>query len=309
MSVSCCWLSIRLLVLLVSLGCLGEKVANSSDSAAVEALVSPVVVPAVVNPGWNQAAGPLIVLPDLGRPSVASVVLPLLTDSMLADTRMLHIDSLLGLRMDLYSRGGKVGESTLIVGADRPGAENCLHWPKAQLRDQALQEWKVGFVKNHTAAISLDSLEGMNGSDSVHVTTELARLASKQPESSDPDFQGLPFAVRKAYRFSVGSISVLVGNIVRKINLEANPRDENILLIAERMKTERIYQKVYYKRVAGSEDIVQTSEVLAAVMLMDSGRPFLVLSLEDAEGGRAALLERAGSGVWKITWRSAYTGC
>ncbi len=151
MRVSCCWLFIRLLFVLVSLGCLGEKAANSSDSAAVEVLVSPVVVPAVVNSGWNQAAGSLMVLPDPGRPSIASVVLPLLTDSMLADTGMLHIDSLSGLRIDLYSRRGKVGESTLIVGAERPGAENCLHWPEAQLRDQTLQEWKVGFVKNHTA--------------------------------------------------------------------------------------------------------------------------------------------------------------
>lgn len=299
-----------LLFLPVLFGCKGNETTNKPDlSGATAASVPSVGVPAVVNRGWNSAAGPVMVLPDLKNVGGASVVLPFVTDSTLANAWTLHIDSLFGLRLDLYSRRGKAGEGMLMASVQRPNTENCLHWPQAQLREATVQEWRVGFVRNHTVAIPLDSLEGMSRSDSVLITTKLTLLASRQPESLNPDFQGLPFAIRKAYRFSIGSTTVLIGNIVRRINQEANPREENILLMAEGSGSGDVYRTVFYARAAGSEDIVQTSEVLAAVILMGTGRPFIVLSLDDADGGRSALLERAGNGFWKIAWRSAYTGC
>lgn len=294
----------------VLFGCKGNETRNKPDlPGATAAPIPSVSVSATVSGGWNKAAGPVMVLPDPANVGGALVVLPLVTDSTLANARIFHIDSLSGLRLDLYGRRGKVGEGLLMASVQRPNTENCLHWPQAQLHEGTAQEWRVGFVRNHTVAIPLDSLEGMSKSDSVLITTKLTLLASRQPESLNPDFQGLPFAIRKVYRFSIGSISVLIGNVVRRINQEANPREENILLMAEGSGSGDGYRTVFYARAAGSEDIVQTSEVLAAVILMDTGRPFIVLSLDDADGGRSALLERAGNGSWKIAWRSAYTGC
>jgi hypothetical protein len=144
--------------------------------------------------------------------------------------------------------------------------------------------------------------------DSLSITTELARLASALPASNDPAFQGLPFSVRKAYRSKIGQTSLLVGDIVRKINEEANPLEERLLLIAERGSGDA-YSTVFHSRAAGSEEIVRTNEILAAVKFNKGNRPAIVVAFEYENGSRIALIERLSGTAWKLTWRSAYAGC
>jgi hypothetical protein len=149
----------------------------------------------------------------------------------------------------------------------------------------------------------------MTSADSVQVTTELARLASSLTVSSDPAFEGLPFSVRKAYRGTLGKRAVLIGDVVRKINEEANPREEHLLLIAERGPgNDAQYTAVFQSRAAGSEEIVRTSEILGALKFLN-GKPAFVVSFNYENGGRVALIERVSDSEWKLTWRSAYTGC
>ena len=157
------------------------------------------------------------------------------------------------------------------------------------------------------SSIPLDSLENAGPADSLAITTELARLASALPASTDSAFQGLPFSVRKAYRSENGG---LVGDIVRKINEEANPREEHLLLIAEPNPSDRAhYVTVFHSRAAGSEEVVRTSDVLAAVQFIRNKRVALIVSFEYENGNRVALIERISNGNWKVTWRSAYAGC
>ena len=168
----------------------------------------------------------------------------------------------------------------------------------------------MGFVRGMAKTLPLDSLEGASSADSLLITTELARLASALSTSGDPAFQGLPFAVRKAYRFTTGTTTAIVGDVVRRINEEANPREEHHLLVAERVSPgSGGYVTAFYSRAAGAEEAVRTNDILSAVRFVRSERPAIVVSFDYEDGGRVALIERTGNHSWKITWRSAYTGC
>jgi hypothetical protein len=149
----------------------------------------------------------------------------------------------------------------------------------------------------------------MSQADSAAITREVARLSSLAAEGEDPTFAGLPFIVRRVYRFTVGANSALVADVVRKISEEANPREEHILLVAERDNSSTGYVNVFHARVAGSEETVRTNEIVAAVRFVKGGTNALVIAFEYEGGGRIALLERTGNRTWKIRWRSAYTGC
>jgi hypothetical protein len=238
----------------------------------------------------------------------AAVVLPWLTDSTLASSRAFVLDSLSSMPVDLFYRAGTAGSSALVVSSQPSSTEGCPSWPTGVLSPPT-REWRFGLRKDVAAALPLDSLEGMSPSDSSQITVEIARIASAVAEGSDPVFRGLPFSVRRAYRFSLGNNSVLVGDVVRKINEEANPREEHLLLIAERLTGgDGKYTVGFQSRVAGSEEAVRTSEVLGAVRFV-RGNPVIVVKFDYEEGTKVVFIERIGEKLWRLTWRSAYTGC
>lgn len=156
-------------------------------------------------------------------------------------------------------------------------------------------------------SVQLDSIEGMSGSDSAAFTGEITSIVSPYAQRGDSVFRGLPFAVRKAYRFSVASTTGFVASVVRKISEEANPRQEHFLVVAER--SGGTYREVFQTRAAGPEESVQTNEILAVVNIVETGQPAIVVTFEYEEGGRVGLIERASGGQWRPVWRSAHTGC
>jgi len=251
-----------------------------------------------------------MILPVADNPLNVAVVLPNETDSTLASSGVFQLDSLSNVAVDLFGQKGSVGQSTLKVASQRsPGEGGCVAWPVAELSTQPGAPWKVGFVKGKAAAMQLDSMDGMSQADSTSVATELARLASAASVKSDPVFQGLPFIVQRGYRTAFGKTSILIGSIQRKINEEATPRVENLLLVAERPDTSSSYVLAFQSRTSGTEDEVRTNAVTAAIRLVRTNRPALVVSFEYDDGGQVALLERVGDHDWHLTWRSAYTGC
>lgn len=255
-------------------------------------------------------AGPVMLLPVADNTSRLAVVLPFLTDSALSTASVTGVDSLSGLPFDLFELAGRVGSSSLLVGARKPNVEGCSQWPEGTLVEVPGRTWRMGFRKGVAMPLPLDSIEAAGTADSSRIVGEIARIVSALVDSVDPAFQGLPFSVRKAYRFSLGATSVLVSDVVRRIAEEANPREEHTLLIAERPLTgDARYKAAFHSRVAGSEDIVRTHEVLGAVRFVRSNTPAIVVAFGYEDGGRIALLERTGEGDWKLTWRSAYAGC
>jgi hypothetical protein len=150
----------------------------------------------------------------------------------------------------------------------------------------------------------------MTSVDSASLAASLARTAATLPIASDPTFTGLPFRVRSAYTFRLDSVEVVIADVVRSVNEEANPRIEHLFIIGERPAgTTGKYTPAYYSRMAGSEETTPTSEVLAAVRIESSRTPAIVVNIENDDGQQLGLIERTAPGQWRSVWRSAYTDC
>jgi hypothetical protein len=122
-------------------------------------------------------------------------------------------------------------------------------------------------------------------------------------------FAGIPYFVRKGYRLALSPSSILIAEVVRRINEEANPREEHLLLLAERSRSDAPYRVGFYKRSAGAEESLETSEILGAVRFVRSRRLAFAVTFDYEDGGKVGLLERVGVGTWRIVWKSAYTDC
>jgi hypothetical protein len=284
---------------------------GSEDSA--QAVATPVTnKPAPsVGTGWDEnAAGTFMLISAADDGITAALVMPNETDSSMVLKKTFQVDALANTPVDLFNAAGAAGNSSIAVNSQQLPNEGCLVWPAARLVTKPSGTWTVGFSAGHVRPIQIDSVEKLGQADSVNITTELVKQASALSVNADPAFRGLPFIVRKAYRLSMGETTALVGSIVRKINEEANPREEHLLLIVERNGgPDSPYAVAYQNRTSGAEADVRTNAVLAAVRFVKTNTPAIVLLFEYDDGGQLALLERVANHTWKITWRSAYTGC
>ena len=260
------------------------------------------------NTNWDTDAGPVMLVSVGNGTDSAGVVLPELTDStigMVQGTRA----PVAGFTFDLFGRGGKVESSKTVTIPDSGIAKpDCDAWPAVGIH--AAPGWHVGFAKGHAHAFKLDSIEAMPSRDSAALAASLAQTAAMLPAASDPTFRGLPFRVRSAYTFRLDSIDVVVADVVRSVNEEANPRLEHLLVIGERTAgTTGRYTVGYYGRTAGAEETTQATEVLAAVQIGSTKKPAVVVNVENDEGRNLGLIERVAPGQWRFVWRSAYTDC
>ena len=257
---------------------------------------------------WDVNAGPVVLLSDGNKADSAAVILPEISDSTIASVQgtSAPID---GLSFDLFGRAGKV-ESTKLVTALRPDStRDCYAWPAATVRT-GNSGWRIGFASGHAQAIKLDSIEAMPSTDSAALAASLAQTAASLPIASDPIFRGLPFRVRSAYTFRLDSVDVVIADVVRSVNEEANPRLEHLLIIGERPAgTMGKYAASYYSRTAGAEETTQATEVLAAVRIGSSRKPAVIVNIEYEDGRQLGLIERTAPGEWRSIWRSAYTDC
>ena len=150
----------------------------------------------------------------------------------------------------------------------------------------------------------------MSSVDSSALAAAISESVATIPAVSDPMFRGLRFRVRSAYTFRTDSIEVLVADVVRSVNEEANPRLEHLFLIAERpVKSSANYRVAFYNRTAGAEEAAEVTELLAVITIGPQKRSAIVVNVEYDEGGNLGILERTSSGQWQFRWRSAYTGC
>jgi hypothetical protein len=93
------------------------------------------------------------------------------------------------------------------------------------------------------------------------------------------------------------------------VNVEANPREETLLLIAERDGVASAWRVVHSERAAGTELQVERTTPLAVVMLGASAVPTLVVERTGADWVTYALIQRHRDGTWRETWESAHSGC
>lgn len=270
--------------------------------------------PPVPPPAWDAAAGALFLVHG-STPAAASVVFPEYADSTIPDRGRFDVARARGDTVDLLSRAGTIGRArvTAVSGATW-NADSCIAWPEAVVQPLTggvpPAGWTAAFLAGRVQGVRLDSIEGLAPNDSARLAADLTRLVSALPGDTATAFRGVPFAVRVAYRFvPAPGVVVVVADIVRKLNQEANPLEQHTLIVAERDSASAAgaWRAAYVDRSAGSEEAVETSDVLAAIRT--SGHPAILLAREGLETTAYALLERSSDGRWRVRWTSLHTGC
>ncbi len=252
---------------------------------------------------WDTTAGTILLIRD---DSVTRAVYPGV--KQLDTTAVLDEAVVRGVTADAVSVVGAAG--SMRVEGFAAGDEDCAVWPAIALSGDSTREWAVAFQRGAAVPIVLRSIESLASADSARLAAQLARLAGILPNDTARAFQGLPFVVRGAYRFTpVPGREAVVGDIVRRVSLEANPREETLLIIAERDSGTTTWRAAYAGRASGDEMGVEHSTPLAAVRLGASATPTIVLERAAADWIAYAFVQRQPDGTWRKTWESAHSGC
>ena len=191
-----------------------------------------------------------------------------------------------------------------------PIDEECAVWPAVSLSMDSARAWTVAFQRGVATAIELRPIESLASSDSARLAADLTRLAAALPNDTARAFRGLPFVIRAAHGFTpTPGIEAAVAEVARRVNVEANPREETLLLVAERASGSREWQVAYSERASGSEAHVERATPLAAVKLGATASPTLVVERTGTDWIAYALVQRQADGRWRESWESAYSGC
>jgi hypothetical protein len=287
--------------------CRAEKPRVNPDSASV-ANERRTVTGLTSATGWDSIAGSFMVVP--GTDSIdAAVVLPGLTDSLLNSIKHFELSGLENAALDLFSLQGFVGSSNLHISSQLAETVGCLAWPEGRLTALVPARWRIGLEAGRAIGIKVVPIDATQGKDSTTLAANVLDVASQLPQGGDAAFKGIPFSVRNAYRLAIPETSVIVAEVVRKINEEANPREEHVLIVAERRSTVGDYQLAFHMISAGAEESLQTTDLLAAIKIVKTGRLAVVVLFDYEDGGKIGLLEKISEGTWQLIWKSAYTGC
>jgi hypothetical protein len=294
------------LSLLLLLACRGKDAETGRSS--VTSLPPVFSLGPVNNTNWDPSAGPVMLVSANDVGDSVAIVLPDATDSTM-DTLGLPMPEISRVTFDLYGRAGKIASSAIGPISTPDTSTVCDAWPSAHLRT-GHQGWQVALASGSARAVPIDSIEGLSSADSASLAASLAESVASLPVASDLTFRRLPFRVRYAYTAHADSTEIVVADIVRALNEEANPRIEHIFLIGERPReTIGKYAIAYYNRTAGAEETTQAAEILAALEIGSSRRKAFVVNVESDKGARFGLIERLKPLEWQPAWWSAYTGC
>lgn len=192
----------------------------------------------------------------------------------------------------------------------------CTGWPTWRIvsahSGATLAPWSIGFVGATVQPVRMDSIESLSRADSARLAAEVTRLASTLPSTGSERFVGLPFTVTSLWRFRAGpGVEGVAANLVRHVNEEARPSEERTLVIAERDSTHRDerFTLAYYDRSQGSEETVESRDILALARPSPDAQPMLVLGRDYGDGMAYAIIQRDPSGRWREKWRSARGHC
>ena len=302
------------LVLYWGVACDKPAPARSNDTASptLPPPPPPDSAPVIVESSWDANAGPVFLI--VGENGAqASVVLPSVAADASLDTTRLDAAPYRGTRFDLLANGQVISKASVasVVAVDVP--DDCSAWPTVRLTggDSLSRAWVVAFESGRVTPIAFDSLAGLTSSDSSQLAIQLARVASAVPGDTVPELRGLPYQVRRAYRFAIEpGVEGVMAEVLRILNQEANPKQEHILLIAERDSVDGgRFQTAYSERTSGGEEMLETSELLTVARIGASGRTTLVIARYLGDGVIYSLLERTAPHNWRLRWTSPYAGC
>jgi hypothetical protein len=252
---------------------------------------------------WESSAGTVLLVRD---DSLTRVIYP--TVRQLDSTAVLDEALVRGFVADAVASDGPAGP--VRIRGFAPVEEDCAVWPVVVLSTESARDWTVAFQHGVSTPLPLRPIESLASADSARLAAQLTRLAASLPNDTARAFRGVPFVIRAAHAFTPeGGVESVVTEIVRRLNVEANPREETLLLIAERDGTAGEWRVVYSERASGDEIHVERATPLAAVKLGATAMPTLVLERAGADWIAYALVQRQRDGQWRETWESAYSGC
>jgi hypothetical protein len=260
-----------------------------------------------ISNGWNAAAGPVLLV--AGASPDEAIVFFGASDGSTAAVDTGAVDQ---ATATLFGRDSSRFTATLELPAGNDNAE-CRIWPLRNLHaTSGTGTWSVGFLSSTVRAIPLDSVDALPARDSMALAAEASRLASAVTANTSPSFQGLRFTAHDIRRFQVApGVQALAAQLIRRVNQEADPQEEQTLVIAERDSgvTTGRYQLAYAERSFGREEDVVSIELVAAVRLGANGTPSLVIARDGDAGLAYALIERTGPRQWVTRWTSAMARC
>lgn len=252
---------------------------------------------------WEGSAGTVLLVHD---DSLVRVIYP--TVLQLDSTAVLDEGLVRGFVAEAVAPEG--GAGAVRIRGFAPIDEECAVWPAVALSADSTRPWTVAFQRGVATPIVLRPIESLSSADSARLAVQLTRLAASLPNDTSRVFRGLPFVIRAAQGFAPeGTVESVVAEIVRRVNVEANPREETLLLIAERESPVLEWRVAYSERASGDELHVERAMPLAAVKLGSPTRPTLVIERTGADWVSYAFVERQRDGTWRQIWESAYSGC
>jgi hypothetical protein len=252
---------------------------------------------------WESSDGTVLLIRD---DSLTRAIYPTLTQ--LDSTAVLDEDLIRDFTADAVAVEGAAG--SLRIRGFEPIEEECAVWPAVALSADSARNWTVAFQRGVASPIVLRPIESLPSADSSRLAAQLTRLAAVLPNDTSRAFRGLPFVIRAAHRFiPVSNVESVVAEVVRRVNVEANPREETLLVIAEREAAAGEWRVVYSERASGDELHVQRATPLAAVTLGPRRAPTVVIERTGADWVTYAFLQRLADGTWRQGWESAHSGC
>jgi hypothetical protein len=252
---------------------------------------------------WESSAGTVLLVRD---DSLTRAIYPTVRE--LDSTAVLEEDLVRGFSAEAVAADGAAG--SLRIHGFAPLDEECAVWPAVTLSADSARSWTVAFQRGVARPIALRPIDSLSSVDSARLAAQLTRLAALLPNDTARAFRGLPFVVTAASRFVLdGTAEAVVAEIARRVNVEANPREEALLLIAERDAVGSDWRVVYSERAAGAELHVERATPLAVVALGASAVPTLVVERTGADWVAYAFIQRYRDGAWRVSWESAHSGC
>jgi hypothetical protein len=303
---------VRHLALLgVLVQCARGEPPRGNDTATVTG--SPPVVPPDGPrrpPTWDAAAGRFFATP--GRDSSeAWLVNGAWTESDHLDT--LHLgqdDTVRDVRLRLLAGAESPGVARIaeVLPDTTPGA--CAAWPRVRLVTEGAAPWRVAIVVDaRVTSVAFDSLPLLAPRDSLRRVVSIARAASRVPGDTAVVFRGRPWVVRQANQVRFADAELLLAEVTRTVQQEANPLQEHLMLLLEPDSAREEWKELLAERIIGLEETVPTFELLAGLMIGTAQAPALLLRQESDAGVWFLLLQRSGSGRWAVQWRSALATC
>lgn len=292
------------LVLILAVSCTGER-APAKDTVVVEES-PPADSSRPPRPStWNRAAGDLFAVRSAsGGPAV--LVNPAYGDAQALDTLTVETWNIEGATLSLL-------DGAFLLGTGRVTGlrydSTCAGWPTATVdAAPASGTWRVAFPEGTVDGLPMDSLPILTSADSLARARAGALAASRLPDDTSAVFRGRPFTVRQAHQFARGDTLVTMFEVVRLVAQEANPLQEQLLILTEETPG-REPMIAFHAREVGEEEKMGSIELLAVLRVKSTGRLALLVRRERESGFVLEWIERAPRGAWTVRWRSATDSC